>query len=964
LNLDRGMAVVVDAATETILVGGSVETADRGFDFGLARLDFTGSLDTSFGDGGRLVLPFDLGGNENDFLKALALDDAGRILPAGEISRDLGQDFGVARLNPDGSLDTSFGDDGFQTVAFDVGGQRLDRANDVAIDVDGKIVLAGDVQTSETGFDFGVARLNPDGSLDTSFDEDGRRTLAFDLGGENVDFANAVGLDGDRIVLGGRADGAVSVQFAFARLNNDGSLDDSFGDSGQVTVDFEIDADEIGLDLVVDEAGGVLAVGTVDPPTSNRDFGVIRLRNDGTLDPSFGGQGRTLVSFDLAPNPEDQGKAIALTPDGRVQVAGVARTPSGFELALAQLDKDELPPEVARILPVEPNPRNTGLDAFEVVFTELIDPDTLTLEDLEVTRDGEQILTLDPITVTQVGSDPIYRITGLEALTSESGAYEVTVFGDGVTDLAGNDGTGSATASFVVDATPPEIVELETVDPDPRFEGISELEVRFSEPLAEGSFTIEDVVLTRNGSAVALEGGPVIEAVEGTEATFRITGLDAVTERPGFYELTVEAEGVSDEVGNAGVGTATEAFNLRQRLTEGDYDGDGIPDLAVYSFDEDAAVGRFEILRSTDGETLTVELGGPGDVPISGDFDGDGITDVAIFQPQFDLTGDGNPDAGQWTIIESSSGDRVETPFGAPGNLDRPAPGDFDGDGITDIATFRPNSDLLPGAAEWFILRSSEGPLRVAFGAANGVDLPAVADFDGDGLDDIATFRPEPHPNDFNFFDPEGDGIGAQWFVLQSEAGARRVEFGAPGGDDQPVPHDFDADGRADIGAFRSESDLVADASQWFLLSSLTGAGEAITFGDSGDIAAVADYTADGVPDLAVFDPETATWRIRELGSESEEVITFGTSGPNSVPVLAPLAFRLIATGNSVGASGSGGSGFGSAGLRGAFSVDAVALYDASEAARRRSSDRARSAEPDDPWRELFDQALGDLENG
>src|SRR5204862_281432 len=117
-------------------------------------------------------------------------------------------DFAVARLNANGSLDTTFDTDGKQTVGFDLGtagtSTNDDRAQDVAIQSDGKIVLVGsaNVGSLATGSNFAIARLNTNGSLDTTFDTDGRQTVSFSA--LNQDFANAVAIQSDgKIVVAG-----------------------------------------------------------------------------------------------------------------------------------------------------------------------------------------------------------------------------------------------------------------------------------------------------------------------------------------------------------------------------------------------------------------------------------------------------------------------------------------------------------------------------------------------------------------------------------------------------------------------------------------------------------------------------------------------------------------------------------------------------------------------------------------
>ncbi|WP_169979885.1 Calx-beta domain-containing protein [Tautonia rosea] len=405
-------------------------------------------------------------------------------------------------------------------------------------------------------------------------------------------------------------------------------------------------------------------------------------------------------------------------------------------------------------------------------------------------------------------------------------------------------------------------------------------------------------------------------APEGT------TGDDVVTIRHTIASADTRFDGIA--VRNVSVDVVERQPSpiraANARAIPGDYDGDGITDLAIYTYAPQYGQGRFDIRPSSHlfGETYSVFLGFAGGIPVSGDFDGDGITDIAVVQPETDINGDLIPDLARWLYIPSSKppgSEPVIIDFGAPGIMDRPAPADYDGDGITDIATFRANSDLTPGAAEWFILGSSAGAFRVAFGAASGVDLPAPGDYDGDGRDDIVTFRPVPH----RFDEARGIFGVAQWFVLPSRvndlqysqrAGAFPVVFGAAGNADQPAPADFDGDGRTDIMAFRSITDLpdAAGRSDWFLLQSAPNdtfytstpppGGRRVTFGNAGDIAAVGDYDGDGRPDAVVFRPEDGNWIVRSGLDGTQTQQAFGTPGANAVPVLAPLYFRLRATGN------------------------------------------------------------------
>ena len=576
----------------------------------------------------------------------------------------------------------------------------------------------------------------------------------------------------------------------------------------------------------------------------------------------------------------------------------------------------EGPPRVTAIADVTPSLRNEPVVAVAVTLSEPVDPSSFDAADLGLTRDGRPV-PLDGVRVVRDG-DATYRIEGLAAATGTDGDYVLTVDAAGLDDRAGNPGAGSASTSFTVDRTGPTVATLGPIDPDPRRDPLDTVDLAFSEPIDPSTLDAADLGLTRDGEAVALPAGLTIAPVDGRPATYRVAGLAAATGAPGRYVLSVDAAGVRDPAGNPGVGTRDGSFVVRTEPPAGDYSGDGQTNLALYRYDPSTGQGVFSI-RRPDGTAMQVTIDhlSAHDVPVSGDFDGDGIVDAAVVEPLAKLNGSSDPNASVWVIRQSSDGAIRTVPFGGAGTLDRPAPADYDGDGKTDIATFRASSDITPGAAEWFILPSGGGPaFRVAFGAAGGGDLPAPADYDGDGRADIATFRPVPTAQDL----ARGISGVAQWFILPSmrndptfseRAGGFPIVFGASGNADQPIVADYNGDGRADIAAFRSVSDLAAGHAQAFILPSSGaapgfGSGYPVTLGAAGSIAAVADYDGDGRPDYAVYDPGASSWTIEPAGPSgmpagSPRVVAFGAAG--DVPVLAPLYFRLLATDNVGGSA-------------------------------------------------------------
>jgi len=191
---DGANAVAIQANGRIVAVG--TGTVGGKWNFHSARYNPDGSLDNTFGIGGRVSTGF---GSGEDFAYAVAIQADGKIVAAGCTFCALGvADFALVRYNVDGSLDATFGIGGKMTTDFS---GRRDGAFAVAIQADGKIVAAGCTACEQVAGDFAIARYNSDGSLDTTLDGDGKVTTDLN-GGE--DHGNAVAIQGDgRIVAAG-----------------------------------------------------------------------------------------------------------------------------------------------------------------------------------------------------------------------------------------------------------------------------------------------------------------------------------------------------------------------------------------------------------------------------------------------------------------------------------------------------------------------------------------------------------------------------------------------------------------------------------------------------------------------------------------------------------------------------------------------------------------------------------------
>lgn len=274
-----------------------------------------GSLDTTFDGDGKVTTAF---GSFNDIGGAIAIQPDGKIIVVGYSENSTDADIAVVRYNVNGSLDTTFDGDG--KVTTDIA-NSLNYLNAIAIQSDGKIVVAGYTGTSASA-DFAIVRYNSNGSLDTSFDADGKVTTAIGTAG---DFGNAIAIqnDGKIIVVGTTAVGS-SFDFALVKYNANGSLDTSFDSDGMVITDIATFSDEA-YSLTIQPDGKIVVVGSA-ANGSNNDFAVARYNSDGSLDTSFDLDGKVMTAIGAT---DDRAKSVVIQNDGKIVVTGFSSaTPS------------------------------------------------------------------------------------------------------------------------------------------------------------------------------------------------------------------------------------------------------------------------------------------------------------------------------------------------------------------------------------------------------------------------------------------------------------------------------------------------------------------------------------------------------------------------------------------------------------------------------------------------------------
>ena len=326
-GLGQGEAVVIQPTGAIVTAGWRTVSTGGATDFALTRHDQAGNLDHTFGTDG--IATTDLGGAGDQAFDAAVLGDNGIVAVGRTDVRGVQKtDFGVVRYLPDGTPNQNFGSGGIVTTPFFGKGAQ---ANAVAVQSDGKIVVAGGaIAANGVDSDFAVARYNADGSLDDNFGAHGITTI--DLGTENDD-AKGLALQSDgKIVLGGNAGEDVGL----VRLLPNGSLDQTFGNLGKSVTKIGFGADVNGVAL--DSGGGILIAGsTVGAISQNRDFLLAGFRGDGTLNLGFGHFGFVTTDFGEG---DDFAENLLVDDQGEIVLVGRASSGTILDLALASYKPD------------------------------------------------------------------------------------------------------------------------------------------------------------------------------------------------------------------------------------------------------------------------------------------------------------------------------------------------------------------------------------------------------------------------------------------------------------------------------------------------------------------------------------------------------------------------------------------------------------------------------------------------
>ncbi|HEX8738499.1 MAG TPA: FG-GAP-like repeat-containing protein [Pyrinomonadaceae bacterium] len=664
----------------------------------------------------------------------------GQIIIGGEMRRLITRGAALNRLNANGSVDGSF-------VSL-FGNRAL--IEDVVVQPNGGIIIGGVFGAINNHVRPSIARFNPDGSADTTFNPP-----ITGAGQDAIVHAVAVQPD-NKVLVGGQFFGML------VRLNVDGTRDTSFATntlhtSGPV------------WDIAVQPDGKIIGAGQlVEASATDAPRYVMRFNQNGTIDQNF-----LIPAFTSG----SQVRKAIVQPDGKILIGGLFNSIGGMTRnniarlnANGSLDTSFNPLGGANSIVLDMGLQADGKVVIVGQFS-LVNGENRPFI-ARLNSDGSLDAAFNanansPVNAVKIQADGKILVGGV--FTSIGGVLRNRIARlnpNGTTDPTFNVGTGadSSVNSIALDASGRVLIAgafvrynntprvsiarlLNTTVPravpfDYDGDGKSDLSVfrpatgfwYIARPTGVPSQNFDSVQFGVNGDV------PVPADYDGDGKT------DVAVWRPSdgtWYLMQSTAGFRAAQFGASG-----------DIPVPGDFDGDGKANLAVFR----PSTGSWYIARATGTPNQnfdSVPFGANGDKPIAGaDFDGDGKADVAVFRPT-----DGN-----WYRINSSTNQFVGIHFGI--SEDKPVAADYDGDGKTDLAVWRPSDGV------WYRINSGADTFTATqFGIAE--DKPAPADYDGDGKADLAVFRPS-------------QGI---WYLLRSTQGFTGVQFGANG--DIPTPNSF-----------------------------------------------------------------------------------------------------------------------------------------------------------------------------
>jgi uncharacterized delta-60 repeat protein len=826
----------------------------------VARLNSDGTTDTTFA----------IGSGFDDIVTALALQSDGKVLVGGNFSSFNGTNKSlIARLNSDGSLDTSF-IASFST--FEINSMRQ-----ILPTVEGKILVQGRFNRVNGEVRPWFVRLNSDGTTDNTFQTPNYTSF-------NSIGAAALQPDG-KILIGGSFEIRISNQVVnqnFARLNSDGTHDPSLSTT--------MDGSVAGISGTADEK--IYLTGGFQTVNGSPRGGIARLTNDGALDATFN------ASFTAV----GEIRGFSQNADG-IFVNGSIRSVNGTPVeGLAKLDDsgnlDSSFPAHFAILSslcttsaLQPDGKLLIAGDFNRVNGQVHTRMARVLSDgaiddtfhAEISNGFPGTTGFEDVNEIGLQTDGKILIGGSFAeVNGETHRYLARIEANGAVDGSFNpilthSGGGGEDISAIAIASDGRIViggNFQTINGIQRWgygrlNAPGELDTGFVIPFDDSyGRTVEAIQIRSNGKILIggefrFVGDAVSRSIAQLNSDGSIDDSFTVPSDPAMTPYLVGSLALQPD-NKVLVGGKWSGGNrpLLVRLnTDGTRDTSFSPGQIGIGFFWDSV----ESIFVTQNQKIVIaggfsSLNGTSRRNIARLID-NGSIDFSFSTPQFRGTGGVVPAPIISALHQDHDGKVLITGLfiAIDGNdlsgvarlnssfRGHPPVYDFDGDTRSDLGVYRPST----GA--WYLEQSTAGFSALSFG--NTADRITPADFDGDGKTDVAVYRPE----------------SGTWYWLNSSNGAfNAVQFGAT--EDLPTPAHYDGDGRADVSVFRPSNGT------WYRLNSSTGEFFAVQFGVSEDKPTIGDYDGDGRADIAVWRPSNGAWYRLNSSNGAFVAVSFGLS--------------------------------------------------------------------------------------